>query len=60
MDSAEAVGRPPFIWRDRDIRITLSRTWRSMGLWGKIKLLFQLILSLGEVDEIKRGRTWKR
>ena len=38
---------------DRDIRTTLSRTWRAMGLWSKIKLLFQLILSMGEVDEIK-------
>jgi pheromone shutdown-related protein TraB len=38
---------------DRDIRTTLSRTWRAMGLWSKIKLLFQLILSLGEVEEIK-------
>ncbi|MGD8658378.1 MAG: TraB/GumN family protein [Desulfobacterales bacterium] len=38
---------------DRDIRTTLSRTWREMGLWNKIKLLFQLILSLGDVDEIK-------
>ena len=37
---------------DRDIRVTLSRTWRTMGLWAKIKLLFQLILSLGEVDDI--------
>jgi pheromone shutdown-related protein TraB len=38
---------------DRDIRTTLSRTWRAMGLWSKIKLLFQLILSLGEVEDIK-------
>ena len=38
---------------DRDIRTTLSRTWRAMGLWSKIKLLFQLVLSLGEVEEIK-------
>jgi len=38
---------------DREIRITLSRTWRAMGLWCKIKLLFQLILSLGEIEEIK-------
>lgn len=37
---------------DRDIRTTLSRAWRIMGFWNKIKLLFQLILSLGEVDEI--------
>jgi pheromone shutdown-related protein TraB len=38
---------------DRDIRTTLSRTWRAMGLWSKIKLLFQLMLSLGEVEDIK-------
>ncbi len=37
---------------DRDIRITLSRTWRIMGLWDKLKLLFQLLLSIGEVDNI--------
>ena len=40
---------------DRDIRTTLSRTWRAMGLWSKIKLLFQLMLSLGEVEEIKEA-----
>lgn len=51
MASAEAIGAHVHL-ADRDIRITLSRTWRSMGLWGKIKLIFQLILSLGEVDEI--------
>ena len=54
MDSAETVGAAVHL-ADRDIRITLSRTWRSMGLWGKIKLLFQLILSLGEVDEISEA-----
>jgi len=37
---------------DRDIRTTLSRTWRSMGFWGKIKLLYQFLLSAGEVDDI--------
>ena len=54
MNSAEAVGAAVHL-ADRDIRITLSRTWRSMGLWGKIKLLFQLVLSLGEVDEISEA-----
>jgi pheromone shutdown-related protein TraB len=38
---------------DRDIRITLSRTWRAMGLWNKIKLLFQLVLSIGEDTDLK-------
>ncbi len=40
---------------DRDIRITLSRTWRLMGLWTKIKLLTQLITSMGEVDSIEKA-----
>jgi len=38
---------------DRDIRITLSRTWSIMGFFGKLKLLFHLLLSLGEVEDIK-------
>ena len=37
---------------DRDIRITLSRIWRETGLWDKLKIIFQLALSLGNVDEI--------
>jgi len=40
---------------DRDIRTTLSRTWRLMGLWTKIKLLTQLITSVGEVDSIEKA-----
>jgi pheromone shutdown-related protein TraB len=39
---------------DRDIRITLSRTWRLMGLWSKVKLLSQTILSLDETDRISQ------
>jgi len=39
---------------DRDIRITLSRTWRLMGLWSKVKLLLQTILSLDETDRISQ------
>ncbi len=37
---------------DREIQITLTRVWRSMGLWTKIKLLFSLIFSFGEADSI--------
>ncbi len=37
---------------DRDVRVTLSRTFRAMGLWDKLKLLFQIVLSFGESDEI--------
>lgn len=51
IESGEAV-KSKIHLADRDIRITLSRTWRTMGLWSKLKLFFQLILSIGEVDEI--------
>ena len=52
IEAAEGVGAKIHM-ADRDIRTTLSRTWRAMGLWSKIKLLFQLTLSLGEVEEIR-------
>ncbi len=54
MESAQLVDADVHL-ADRDIRTTLSRTWRKMGLWGKIKLIFQLILSLGEVEEISEA-----
>ena len=37
---------------DRDIRTTLSRAWRLMGFWKRIKLLVQLVISIGETDSI--------
>lgn len=37
---------------DRDIRTTLSRAWRLMRPWTKVKLLTQLIASVGDVDDI--------
>jgi pheromone shutdown-related protein TraB len=51
IESAEAVGAAIHL-ADRDIRITLSRTWRLMRLRDKIKLLAQLIFSIGQVDDI--------
>jgi pheromone shutdown-related protein TraB len=51
IESAEAVGAAIHL-ADRDIRITLSRTWRLMRLRDKIKLLAQLVFSLGQVDDI--------
>ncbi|TET92378.1 MAG: TraB/GumN family protein [Desulfobacteraceae bacterium] len=52
METADSVGAHIHL-ADRDIRITLSRTWRLMGLWTKMKLLAQLVTSMGEVDSIK-------
>lgn len=51
VEAAEATGAEIHL-ADRDIGITLSRVWRIMGFWEKLKLLFQMILSLGEVGEI--------
>jgi pheromone shutdown-related protein TraB len=52
INTAESIGAQIHL-ADRDIRTTLSRTWRVMGFWSKIKLIFQLTLSLGQLDEIK-------
>ena len=52
IETAKSVGASIHL-ADRDIRITLSRTWRLIGLWTKIKLFAQFITSLGEVDKIK-------
>jgi pheromone shutdown-related protein TraB len=51
INTAESTGAQVHL-ADRDIRTTLSRTWRIMGFWSKIKLVFQLTLSLGQLDEI--------
>ncbi len=51
IETGEAAGAGIHL-ADRNIRITLTKTWRVMGLWDKIKLLFQLVLSMGKIDEI--------
>jgi pheromone shutdown-related protein TraB len=51
IQTAESIGAGLCL-ADRDITITLSRTWRSTGFMSKVKLLSHLILSLGEVEEI--------
>ena len=35
---------------DRDIRLTLLRFWQSLGIVGKIKMFFALVVSIAEVD----------
>jgi pheromone shutdown-related protein TraB len=52
--AAEAIGARTHL-ADRDIRVTLSRTWRIMGFWDKMKVLFQLILSMGDLNEISEA-----
>lgn len=48
---------------DRNIQITFKRVWRGLGLWEKLKLIFQIITMLfvdeeiteEELDELKNG-----
>ena len=51
IELAEAAGAQLWL-ADRDIRATLSRAWHSMGLWTKAKLLFQLLVSMGQTEDI--------
>ncbi len=51
VNAAEEIGAI-IVPADREIQITLSRVWRSMGLWEKIKLIFQLIFSFADSDDI--------
>ena len=39
---------------DRDVKITLQRTWRGMRLFGKMKVLVQLIASMFVREEISK------
>jgi len=38
---------------DREIQTTLSRVWRGMGFWEKIKFISSLVFSFGAADDIK-------
>jgi pheromone shutdown-related protein TraB len=54
IESGEAVGAHIHL-ADRDIRTTLARAWRAMGLWSKIKLMTSVVMSMGEVDAISEA-----
>ena len=51
--AADAAGAAIHL-ADRDVRTTLSRAWRLMGFWTKMKLLAQLITSFGDADSITK------
>jgi pheromone shutdown-related protein TraB len=48
---AEATGAK-IVLADREIRVTLLRTWRMMRFWTKVKFLPEIILSLFIGDDI--------
>lgn len=41
---------------DRDVRITLKRSWNSMGLWQKMKLMTVGLASIFEEEEISEEK----
>jgi pheromone shutdown-related protein TraB len=50
---AEAEARRiPLSLVDRDIRVTLLRFWHSLGILGKLKMLWALTISVAEADEL--------
>jgi len=49
--SAKEVGAELCL-ADRDIQITMLRLWRSIGFFGKLKLFFQLLLSMFLDEEL--------
>src|SRR5512137_1477908 len=51
---AEAEARRiPLSLVDRDIRLTLLRFWHSLGIIGKMKMFYALVVSIAEVDELE-------
>jgi len=51
IDRAEEIGAE-IVLADREIRVTLLRTWRKMGFWSKMKFLYEVLLSLFATEEI--------
>lgn len=51
IQTAEETGAG-IVLADRDIRTTMTRTWRSMSFFKKMRFLFELILSLLSTDDI--------
>lgn len=62
IESAKEIGAD-LVLADRNIQITFKRVWRGLGLWEKMKLIFQIISMLfvdeeiteEEMDELKNG-----
>jgi pheromone shutdown-related protein TraB len=55
--AVEAAGKvgAEVIPSDRDIRVTLTRTWRNMKCWSKFKLLPDAVVSLVMSEEISEA-----
>lgn len=51
INQAKAIGAE-LVLADRDIQITLKRTWGNLGLWSKSKIVFQLMASVFVTEDI--------
>lgn len=51
IESAKAVDAT-LVLADRDIQITFARIWGNVGVWGKAKLLMQVVGSIFVTEEI--------
>lgn len=53
IEAADAAGAAIHL-ADREIRVTLSRAWKAMTFWEKNKLLYHLLMSFAEAEEISQ------
>ena len=53
IEAADASGAAVHL-ADREIRVTLSRAWKAMTFWEKNKLLYHLLISFTEAEDISQ------
>ena len=58
IETAEKIGAQ-VVPADRDIRVTLTRTWRKMKCWSKFRLLPEAIASMVMSEEISEDEVEK-
>lgn len=51
MNKAEEINAK-VILADREIRVTLLRTWRKMKLWSKVRFISEMLMSLFVSDDV--------
>jgi len=51
IDKAEEIGAD-IILADREIRVTLLRTWRKMRFWSKLRFMTEMVMSLFVTEEV--------
>ena len=51
IEASEQAGAE-IVLADRDLATTLKRAWRSLSFWGKMKLLFQMLVGIFDSPEI--------